>query len=81
VQRNVVARSPNRCCHGNSTVTNLCIVYDLHVAAKNIISLSAVTKMQECVPIALLSTNKIFRTAVNSLNVHSSSCQFLDIFV
>jgi len=62
-------------------VTNLCIVYDLHVAANNMKQLSVAIKTQEWVPIALLSTNKLFRTAFNSLNILRSSCQFLDIFV
>jgi hypothetical protein len=62
-------------------VTNVCIVHDLHVAVKNIIPLSAVMKMQDWVPISLLATNKVIRSAVNRLKVYISSCHLHDMFV
>jgi hypothetical protein len=62
-------------------VITVCIVYDLHVAANNIKPLSVAMKTQEWVPIALLSTNKIFGSGGKSLNVLRSSLQLPDIFV
>ena len=59
-------------------VTFLCIGYDRHVAANNMQPLSVVMQTQECVPIALLSTNKIFCSGVNSLNVLRLSCRLPD---
>ena len=62
-------------------MTTLCIVFDLHVAANNVKPLSVAMKTQEWVPIALLSTNKVFHSAVSGLNMLRSSCQLPDIFI
>jgi len=52
----------------------------MYVAAKNMKPLSFAMKTQEGFPIALLSTNKIFRSGVKSLNVLISSYHLSDIF-
>jgi len=62
-------------------VTILCIVYELHLAANKIKPLSIAMKTQERAPIAPLSTNKIFRSGVKSLNILISSYHLSDIFV
>jgi hypothetical protein len=43
--------------------------------------ISVAMEMQQWVPFALLSRYKIFRTAVNNINVLKSLCKAPDIFV
>jgi hypothetical protein len=51
---------------------------DLHVAVNNLKVFSVVMKMQQWVSFALLSSYKIFRTAVNNINLLRSSCKVPD---
>ena len=57
------------------------IVPDLHVAIENTKPLFGVRVTQECVPFALLSGYKVFRAAVNNMDVLWASCEVPDIFV
>jgi hypothetical protein len=57
------------------------IVLDLHLAVNSMSVFSVATEMQQWVPFALLSSYKIFCTAVNNINVLRSSCKGPDIFV
>jgi len=58
------------------------IVFDLHLTVTSVNVFSVVTEMQQWVPLALLSSYKIFCTAVNNINVlRSWSCKEPDIFV
>jgi two-component SAPR family response regulator len=45
------------------------IVFDLHLAVTSVNVFSVVIEMQQWVPLALLSSYKIFCTAVNNINV------------
>jgi hypothetical protein len=67
IKINIVARSPNHCCHGDATTSFLCIVVDLNVAVKNIKSLGvAMERLRYTYAFfALLSSYKIFLTALN----------------
>jgi hypothetical protein len=69
MQRNVLARSRNHCCHRNVTIRSLFIAVDLHVAVNNIKVFSVTTETQKWVPFALFSTYKLFRTPDNNINV------------
>jgi hypothetical protein len=61
---------------------SLCI-FELHVAVNNIQvkQLSVAMKMQLWVHFVLLSTYKMFHTAVTNINILKSSCEGLNIFV
>jgi hypothetical protein len=48
---------------------SLCIVVDLHVAFNNIKPFCVAMETQEWVKFLLLSSYKIFRTSVNSINI------------
>jgi hypothetical protein len=65
LKSNNLVRSPNQCCHGGATMGFLCIVVDLNVAVNNIKWLSVAMERQKYVSFALLSSYKIFRTALN----------------
>jgi hypothetical protein len=58
-----------------------CIVVDKHVAVNNIQPFHVAMERQEWFLFALLSSYKIFRTAVNNINVLRSSCKGPDIIV
>ena len=58
------------------------IVFDLHLAVTIVNVFSVATEMQQWVPLALLSSYKMFCTAVNNINVlRSWACKGPDIFV
>jgi hypothetical protein len=57
------------------------IVVDLHVAVNNTKPFSVAMKTQQWVTFALLSKYKIFRTAVNNINVLKYSCTVPNIAV
>jgi hypothetical protein len=57
------------------------MVTDLHVAVNNITPLSVKMEMQEWVLFVLLSRDKIFLTAVNTIDVLRYSCKMPDIVV
>ena len=78
---NNVAWTPNCCCYGKSRVTNLCVIYDLHVDANNTKPFSVAMKTQQWVQIALLWTNKIFPSDVKRLNELRPTWELLLIFV
>jgi len=59
----------------------ICTVVDFHVSVNNIKPLSVAMQTQQWVIFALLSSYKIFRTAVNNIKVLKSSYKLLDIFV
>jgi hypothetical protein len=59
---------------------SLCVA-DLHVAVNNTNQFNLAMETQEWVPCALLSRRKIFRTAVNNMDVLRSSCKVLDTVV
>jgi hypothetical protein len=80
-QRNTVAHSSTTRSYGKATMPFICIVVDFHVSVNNIKALSVAMKTQQCVFFALLSSYKIFRTAVNNIKVLRSSCKLLDIVV
>jgi hypothetical protein len=81
VQRNNMARSHNHCCHVKAKMCSLFVVVELYVPVNDIKKLNFAMEMQEWVPFALLSLYKIFRTAVNSINILTSSCKVLGVFV
>jgi len=60
-------------------VRSICIVVDLCVTVDNIKPLSIATKTPLLFPLALLSTDKIFHTTINSNKVLSSSNTVSDI--
>jgi len=68
IKRNIVARWHNSFCYGNATARSFCIV-DLHVAVNSTKSFSYAMETQQCVPSALLSSYKIFRTVVKNINL------------
>ena len=78
---NIVARSRNHCCYGNAKMRSVCIVVDLHVSVTSMKPFSVAMEKQQWVPFALLSSYKIFRTALNIINVLTSSRSVSDIFV
>jgi hypothetical protein len=65
LQRYIVARSPNHCCHENAALIFLLIVA-LSVTVNNIKVFSVAIEMQQWVTFALLTSYKIFRVALNS---------------
>jgi hypothetical protein len=76
-----VAHSRTTRSYGNATMLLICIVVDFHVSVNNIKPLSFAMKTQQWVFFALLSSYKIFRTAVNNTKVLRSSCKLPDIVV
>jgi len=65
VQRFIVAPYRNHCCHVVVTIPSL-IDVGVDVAVSNMNVFCVATGMQQCLPFALLSYHKIFRTAVNN---------------
>ena len=63
-----MARSHNRYCYETATMLPLCIVVDIHVDVNNTKILAVAMEGQRCVPSALLSNYKIFRTANNIIS-------------
>jgi hypothetical protein len=57
----------------------LFVVTFLLAPVNNIQPSSVVTGKQEWVPFALLSSYKVFRTAVNNTNVLTSSCKVANV--
>jgi hypothetical protein len=57
---------------------SLCILVDLHVVANNINHWTYAMEMQEWVPLALLLSNRVFCTAVNSINALRFSSKMPD---
>jgi len=74
-----VAPSCHHCFHGNETLVSF--IVDMYVCVNNVEVFSVAVEMLELVLFALLSSFKIFRTAVNNINVHRSSCKVTDIFI
>jgi hypothetical protein len=64
--RYIVACSHNHCCHGKATKYSLFTVAGIDVAVNNIQVFSVVMERQQRVPFALLSSFKIFHSAVNN---------------
>ena len=60
---------------------SLSIVADLRVAVNNEKTLTVAMETQELVPLALLSTYRIFHTAMRNKNVPTSACKVLNVFV
>jgi len=60
---------------------SLYMVTDLHVAVNNITLLSVAMEMQEWVLFVLLSRNKIFLTAGDTIDVLRYSCKMPDTVV
>ena len=74
--------SQNHCCHGNATMCSICIAVDLHVVVVNNIKLlSFAMETQEWVPFTLLPSYKIFRTAINNINILRFSRKVSNIIV
>ena len=65
VQHYIVARLRNQFCHAKVKIHSLFIVAGVDVAVNNIKVVYVSKEMQQC-PIALLSSYKIFCTAVNN---------------
>ena len=58
------------------------IVFDLHLAVTSVNVFIVATEMQQWVPLSLLSSYKMFCTALNNINVlRSWTCKGPDIFV
>jgi hypothetical protein len=60
---------------------SLCIDVKLYVAVNNTKAISVAMETQQRVPLALLQRYKIFRTAINNINVRKCSCEVPDILV
>ena len=76
---NIMASSLNSRCHRNGTIRSLCILTYRHVAGQQY----KTVQHWHCatwVPFALLSSYRMFRTALNNINVIRSSCKVPDIF-
>jgi hypothetical protein len=58
------ALSSHHCWHGNTTTSFLCAIVEIYVAVNNTKVSSDAREMQELVSVVLLSSCKIFRTAV-----------------
>jgi hypothetical protein len=54
---------------------------NLYAAVNNTKAISVAMETQQWVPLALLQRNKIFRSAVNNINVSKSSSKVSDILV
>jgi hypothetical protein len=72
VERNIVVRSRNQCCHRNATVSSHLIVADLHVDVNNIKPYGGDMETQKYVPFAMLSTYTTFHTARTTNELRSS---------
>jgi len=59
---------------------SICMAVDLHVAVNNTKPLSVAMGVQELIPSALLSSYKIFHTAVGNNNVLRSALKCPDLF-
>jgi hypothetical protein len=64
VQNYVVARSCNHCCYEKATVCSL-FIFGADVVTKNMKVFRIAMKMQQWNPFSILTSYKIFRTAVN----------------
>jgi hypothetical protein len=71
---NTVAHSCNQCCSGIEEMCSLCIL-DLNVAVNNIKPKSDAMEIQKWVSFAILSSYKIFRTAVHNINILGPLCK------
>jgi hypothetical protein len=69
-----VAPSCRHCFHGNVTLVSF--IVDLYVSVNNIEVFCVAVEMLELVLFSLLSSFKIFPTAVNNINVRRSSCMY-----
>ena len=78
IKRNIVARWHDSVRYGNATMGYFCIG-DLHVAVNSTKAFSDAMETQQWVPFALLSSYKIFRTAVKNINLLRSSGIMPDI--
>jgi hypothetical protein len=67
IRRNNVARSPYRCCHGNTVMRSLSVIVDGHVGVNNMKLLGVAVETKP------LSSYRIFRTAVSNISVLRSS--------
>lgn len=67
-------------CHGKAIIHSDCITY-LHVAVISRKESGVNVVMEQLVPFSLLSSYKIFCTAVNSMKVIRSSCNMPNSFV
>jgi hypothetical protein len=67
-------------CHGKATVRSVCIA-DPHVAVISRKESSVNVEMEQLVSFSLLSSYKVFHTAVNNVKVLRSSCNMPNIFV
>jgi hypothetical protein len=56
-------------------------IADLNIADNNIKPQSDAMEIQKCIPFALLSSCKIFHTAVHKMNILVSPCQVPDTVV
>jgi len=65
----VVNCSPNHCCYVNTTIPSFFIALSEGIALSNRKVLCVATVMQHQVPFVFLPSCKIFRTAVNSINI------------
>ena len=73
-----MAPSCHHCSHGCATLVSF--IVDLYLSVNNTEVFSVAVEMLELVFFALLSSFKIFCTAVNNINVRKSSCKVPDIF-
>jgi hypothetical protein len=65
-------------CHGKATIHSDCVAY-LHVAIISRKESGVNVVMEQLVPFSLLSSYKIFHTAVNSMKIIRSSCNMPNI--
>jgi hypothetical protein len=59
-----VGLSSHNCCHGNTTIPFLCVIVEINVTVNNKKVSSDAKEMQQLVSVVLLTSCKIFRTAV-----------------
>jgi hypothetical protein len=64
----IVARSRKHCCHGNTTIYSLFIVFDVDVAINNVKVLCC-QRNATIGSLLLLSSKKVFRTAVEQQEI------------
>lgn len=60
---------------------SVCIDDNLYAAVNNTKAISAAMETQQWVPLAQLQRYKIFRSAINNINVRKCSCQVPNILV
>jgi hypothetical protein len=65
-----VAGSGNNCCNEKTISRYVCIVVDLYVPVNNTQRFSAAMRTLQCVMFSLFHSYKMFRTAVNDINLH-----------